>query len=254
MNRTKAFILAMAGLAVVITMLIILAPEKRQIAQEKKAVVAAAKVRVSGKMLPRYRALAASAEDPAIGKHAPALAGRNTLDENMLVAPGEDPPTLIVFVSHWCDQCTEQIKTIVDWSSERDEPDGVRVIAIVTASDKAQENWPPSRWLAENKWPFDVLYDDVDGEARRAYGVSGLPHFVLVGTDGLVLRRVEGLLSDSDLDLIVEQALESATAPDTDTEEPDEQVTPGEVTPAPADDAPTADAPDDGAAPPVAGK
>jgi thiol-disulfide isomerase/thioredoxin len=220
----------LAGLTLLVIVLVITKPEERQIDAQKKVTVDAAKVTVTGDSLPEYEADAGF--DPAEGMDAPSLKGLDALHEPIEIAPGEDQPTLVIFLTHWCDSCDRQVQTITDWAAERTQPDGVRIVAVVTASDTKGPHWPPSKWLAGHEWPFPTLYDDRNGEARAAYGVSGFPHFVLIGNQGTIVRRETGYLSADDLDAIVEQAIEGITSQD-DLNAPEEPIKPGESDPAP---------------------
>lgn len=216
-----------------IGLLIIVDPQEEKLQEERKVQVQEAPVKVSGDPLPIFDA--SLEEDIAIGVQAPALAGRNALDETVLIAPDEDPPTLLVFVSHWCDQCAQQIEHIAQWAQVNTQPDGVRIVAVSTAPDQTKAHWPPSTWLAELEWPFQTLYDDPSQSARHAYGVDGFPHFVLIGQEGSVLARETGLLDDAQLEALFELAREDVVDPDEQVStDAVEQLDPGESSDAPA--------------------
>jgi peroxiredoxin len=79
----------------------------------------------------------------------------------------------------------------------------LRVIGVTSGSQQGQANWPPSKWLEVNEWPFDILADSEEQDAARAYGVGGYPFMAFVDPSGNVVRRTTGEVG---LGVIVESA------------------------------------------------
>lgn len=144
------------------------------------------------------------AQDPARGQPAPQATGINFQDEPVdLLA--DDGGTIVVFLAHWCPHCQREVPRIVDHLGQ-DLPDDVRLVGVVTATDRSQGNYPPSDWLEREDWPFDVVVDSEDGQLAQAYGLQSYPTFVVVGDDGAVRTRGSGELSTEALDALVEAA------------------------------------------------
>jgi hypothetical protein len=73
--------------------------------------------------------------------------------------------------------------------------DGIEVDTVTTGTSSDAPNYPPSKWLARERWPFtNVLNDDVSQRAMRAYGGTGYPYFVLLDAQGNVVGRASGEL------------------------------------------------------------
>ena len=159
------------------------------------------KVSVTGDQLER---LPEGAPDPAVGKKAPTLNGFDLRGRPMSIAPGADgKATLVVFLAHWCPHCNAELPVLKEWRASGKVPANMRVIAVTTGSQKGQANWPPSKWLEVNEWPFDVLADSEEQDGSRAYGVGGYPFMAFIDASGSVVRRTSGQVG---LDVIVETA------------------------------------------------
>ena len=160
---------------------------------------------VVGDPLPKF----GDGADTAIGMTAPVLEGFGFLGNEVTTTPGT--PMLLVFLAHWCPFCQKEVPVLVNWDSSGTVPDNLDVIAVTTGTDEAQPNFPPSVWLANEKWPelWPVLVDNKDQTAANTFGLAGYPFMVLVGTDGKVLWRNSGEISAEALTEAVNAALGS---------------------------------------------
>jgi cytochrome c biogenesis protein CcmG, thiol:disulfide interchange protein DsbE len=99
---------------------------------------------------------------------------------------------VIFFIAHWCPHCQREVPLIVKWQQEGKLPTNLTYYAVSTAVDSKRANYPPSEWLAKEKWPFPVLADDKDSTAVTSFGLSGFPFFVVVNADGTIGGRASG--------------------------------------------------------------
>nr|MBU6203268.1 TlpA family protein disulfide reductase [Acidobacteriota bacterium] len=143
---------------------------------------------VTGDSLPEF----GDGTDAAIGMTAPVLEGFGFLGNEVNTSPGT--PMLLVFLAHWCPHCQAEVPVLVKWSQSGLVPENLDVIAIATGTDQSAPNFPPSNWLASEKWPelWPVLVDSQDQTAGNAFGLAGYPFMTLVGSDGKVLWRNSG--------------------------------------------------------------
>lgn len=155
---------------------------------ESGSVQAYGDVAIAGESLPRYE----GTTDPAAGTDAPAITGETTS-----VAPGSTP-TIVLFLAHWCPACQAEVPQLTDWVEENGMPVGIDVIAVATSSTPTQGNYPPSVWLEREEFPFPVIYDDEEGTAAAAYGLSAFPFWVVLDSSGQVVERFSGQLPDHD--------------------------------------------------------
>lgn len=159
---------------------------------------------VTGEALPEF---GQGETDPALGMTAPVLEGFGFLGNEVNTKPGA--PMLLVFLAHWCPHCQAEVPVLVKWSQSGLVPEGLDVIAITTGTDEAAPNFPPSIWLANERWPelWPVLVDNKDQTAGNAFGLAGYPFMTLVGTDGTVLWRNSGEISSEALTDAINNAL-----------------------------------------------
>ncbi|MGV3757950.1 MAG: TlpA family protein disulfide reductase [Actinomycetota bacterium] len=144
-------------------------------------------IATQGEALPE---LPDSGDDPAVGSPAPRLEGTNAEGTPVRVGQGGEP-TIVFFLAHWCPHCQSEVPEIVGLL-EDGELDGVRVVGVLTGTDRAAPNHPPVAWLERESWTGDVILDDEQGTAARAYGLSGYPFAVYLDADGVVVARTSG--------------------------------------------------------------
>ena len=167
-------------------------------------------VTVVGDVLPPFEASAAS--DPAVGMPAPTVSGFDYEGNEIRIDPAEGPH-LVVFVAHWCPHCADTIPNVMEWMADGTIPAWLPVTLVSTAESPSGANNPPERWLQEHGWTGRVLRDsnDADGAAGQvgvAYGATGWPYFVVIGTDGNVLARAaDGELNRADIEPLIERVL-----------------------------------------------
>lgn len=162
------------------------APAVREVSRE---------VTVSGTALPRYTA---AKNDPAVGLAAPRIASVDFRDRTSVAGGATGEPYVLAFLAHWCPHCQAEVPRLV--AVERAGKDaGVPVVAVTTGTDETAPNYPPSVWLARERWRGAELLDDATQTAARAYGLGGYPFLVWVAADGTVAARTSGEIPEGDL-------------------------------------------------------
>lgn len=160
---------------------------------ESGDVKAYGEVAVSGAGLPRF----ASGVDPAVGTLAPTIVGEDLAGETLTIQPG-GTPKIVLFLAHWCPHCQVEVPRLTNWVEANGMPMGVDLIGVATSSTPSQGNYPPSVWLEREGFPFPVLYDDEEGTAAVAYGLSAFPYWVILDSNGQVVQRFTGELPDDE--------------------------------------------------------
>jgi thiol-disulfide isomerase/thioredoxin len=109
--------------------------------------------------------------------------------------------TLVDFWATWCAPCRASMPRVQKvWSDYA--PRGLDLLSVDT--DDGNDREPVVKeFLLQNQLTFPVVLDD--GSGQNAFHVSGLPTMVLVGKDGKVVWRHEGILGSNE-----EQHLRSA--------------------------------------------
>jgi cytochrome c biogenesis protein CcmG/thiol:disulfide interchange protein DsbE len=135
-----------------------------------------------------------NSDDPAIGQTAPTITGQGFDGETVSFA-NDGKPRVLIFLAHWCPHCRAEVPRLVKLAKQG-KLDGVEVQAVATGTNKDLPNYPPSKWLAREKWPFTpVLADDSKSRALSAFGGPSYPFFVLISADGKVVARATGELA-----------------------------------------------------------
>jgi thiol-disulfide isomerase/thioredoxin len=129
-------------------------------------------------------------EDPAFGLPIPEVTGQD-FDGNTVEIKG-DEPTALLFVSHSCPHCQDEIPEVQAWLDAGGGVDGVEIITVSTVANSAASNWPPSSWLEGEGWEPAVIADDSDSSVFTAFGGQAIPYWVFVDGDGNVAQRVSG--------------------------------------------------------------
>lgn len=141
---------------------------------------------------------ATPAEDPAVGLPAPVLIGQDYDGNTVRVDAAVDGPTMVVFLAHWCPHCNNEIPRLNELRDEGAFPADLNIVAVSTALNPTQPNFPPSQWLVDKDWTFPVIADGIEVEVEppfigaRVYGVDGFPFTTLIAADGTVAARWSG--------------------------------------------------------------
>ena len=160
-------------------------------------------VTVNGDALPAYQ----EGDDAAIGMMAPEVIGEGFTGNP--VTTKTDAPQMIVFLAHWCPHCQAEVPVLVQWERDGEVPAGLEVMAIATATNPTNPNFPPSDWLTREEFPalWPVMVDDGQSSAGNAFGASGYPFFVLLDADGKVVYRGSGEIPKEELISIIQTTL-----------------------------------------------
>lgn len=167
-------------------------------------------VEVIGESLPT---LPADGTDDAVGSAAPVLVGVDYDGSTVRIDPGADGPTMIVFLAHWCSHCNAEVPRLNQLRDEGRFPEGLDIVAVSTAVNPGQPNFPPDEWLVEMDWTYPAMADGVDVSretfiAADAFGVSGFPFVTLVDEDGTVAARWSGEREPDEIISMIESNLD----------------------------------------------
>jgi thiol-disulfide isomerase/thioredoxin len=123
--------------------------------------------------------------------------------DSVTIGPNDGKVTLVVFWATWCVPCIEEIPQLKDLQ-KRFAPRGFRVIAI-NIDDPEGATAPTLMRQFEMNYP--VLVEE-DGKAEEAFGgLRALPTSFLVGRDGVVKAKLEGLYPPETLEKLIVKEL-----------------------------------------------
>jgi len=154
-------------------------------------------------------------EDLAVGKAAPVISGES-FDRTPITIGGPTAAgftatsgnaTLVVFLAHWCPHCNDEIPELLALDEAGDLPDGLDIVGVSTAVDAAAENYPPSEWVDEKGWKWQMMADDEALTAIKAYGGTSFPFSVVLDAEGNVLARRAGSGTAAEIKAFLDTAL-----------------------------------------------
>ncbi|MDX2342434.1 MAG: redoxin domain-containing protein [Acidimicrobiia bacterium] len=132
-----------------------------------------------------------ASDDPAFGVVIPEIDGTDFAGNSVSIT-NDGQPKAILFVSHSCPHCRDEVTEVQSWLDSTGGVDGVQLVTVSTAASSAASNWPPSEWLERAEWTAPVIADDPDSSTFRAFGGSAIPYWVFVDAEGAVTRRNVG--------------------------------------------------------------
>ena len=160
-------------------------------------------VEVVGNPLPAFEG--ETTTDSGIGSIAPVLNGQSFDGTAVTIAP--DGYSLVVFLAHWCPHCQAEVPDLVEWAESLSVPAGLTVYGVTTSTGEDRPNYPPSRWLSLERWPFVTMADDESFTAGQAFGTTGYPYVVMLDPSGAVMWRHSGELADGQLEQYIATAM-----------------------------------------------
>jgi cytochrome c biogenesis protein CcmG/thiol:disulfide interchange protein DsbE len=137
----------------------------------------------------------------------PVISGYDFVGQPVRIDPVMNGPTLIVASAHWCIHCDIEIEALLSWQRSGEIPQTLNIVGVSSSLEPAGPNFPPDEWLAARGWPWPVLADSRDEDARLALGIMAYPNLILVDEHGLVRWRAVGTTDARSIDAAVDQVI-----------------------------------------------
>jgi hypothetical protein len=81
---------------------------------------------------------------------------------------------------------------ITEWLAATPLPPNTEFIAVSTAVDEGNGNYPPSAWFNDVGFSSPVVVDDASATLLNGMGFGGFPAFVAIDASGVVVARAGG--------------------------------------------------------------
>lgn len=201
-QRPNLVVLAAGGIVALVAAVVVIGLLVSGDDTDAEAAAAFGPVTVEGDPLPEF---VATDDDNAIAVDAPVVGGEDFDGEPSTIG-GAGAPTMVAFLAHWCPHCQRELPILVELEASGELPDGLRTVAVITGTNEAAPNFPPADWLAREGWEGDVLLDDEETTAARAYGLAGYPFLVFLDANGRVVARTSGEIPAEAVTSYAEQA------------------------------------------------
>jgi thiol-disulfide isomerase/thioredoxin len=139
----------------------------------------------------------ASAAMPAGGDLPPDELGMTLKDERLHLADYAGKAVVISFWASWCPYCLKELPVL--YNIQKAAKGRLQVVAINTEDDET------FRKVSRIMRSFEIgMSYDPDGKARKAFGVNGIPHMVIVGRDGRIVQVYRGYDESSLQDIVAD--------------------------------------------------
>jgi peroxiredoxin len=133
------------------------------------------------------------------GDEAPDIVMNNANGETIRLSDLRGEVVLIDFWASWCGPCRRENPNLVR-AYEKFHSKGFEVFSVSLDSNK--DKWIKA--IKKDGLVWDTHVCDLQGwknEASRAYGISSIPHAILVGKDGVIIRtHIRGAALETELE------------------------------------------------------
>ena len=145
---------------------------------------------------------------PGPGDVPPPDVGHTSAGDEVLLTNYSGKVVVMSFWASWCPQCIKELP-ILEALQDQVGKDHIAVIAVNTESPDVFRRVTR---LMRDKLHLELV-SDANGAAQHAYGVNGIPHLVIIGRDGRILRVHRGYSEDGLDDILADINRALAPAP-----------------------------------------
>lgn len=142
-------------------------------------------------------ATAGRAAGPGPGDVPPPDVGRTLSGEEILLPDYAGKAVIVTFWATWCPYCLKELPIL----QKVQDKVGKDQIAVIAINIEKFDVYKRATRIMQESMHMDLL-SDASGQAQKAFGVRTLPHMLIVGRDGRILRVYDGY-SEEKLDAIV---------------------------------------------------
>ena len=152
---------------------------------------------------------------PQVGDVAPDFTSKSLLThEKVQLSAQRGRLVFLSFFASWCAPCRKEVPILE--AVQRRLRERARVLAVnFHENDEAAVR----HWAHDNKLEM-VIVEDYGGHIAQRYGVTAIPHLLIIGPDGRILQVHQGYSTDSlddlvaDINEVLRSTAAAAAAPD----------------------------------------
>jgi cytochrome c biogenesis protein CcmG/thiol:disulfide interchange protein DsbE len=130
---------------------------------------------------------------PLIGKPFPVIEGLDLQGQAVNLGMKSSKPSVINVWASWCASCRAEHRVLL--RGARRFADKIRLLGINYKDKQADAR----AWLDRLGDPYQWSFQDSTGKAGLELGVYGVPETFFVNTDGIIVHKIAGPLTDKSL-------------------------------------------------------
>ena len=142
-------------------------------------------------------AAAGRAAAPGPGEVPPPDVGRTLSGEEILLPSYAGKAVIVTFWATWCPYCLKELPILQNVQDKV----GKEQMAVIAVNTERFDVYKRAARIMRESMSMELV-SDASGQAQHAFGVRGLPHMLIIGRDGRILRVYDGY-SEEKLDDIV---------------------------------------------------
>ncbi len=127
------------------------------------------------------------AAPPGPGDVAPPMLGVTRGGDRVQVTDFAGKVVVVTFWATWCPYCLKELPILENVQNQAGK-DRIEVLAVNTESREVYR----TAWRTMSPTTHMALLHDLGGAAQAAYGVKSLPHMVIIGRDGRIVKVWHG--------------------------------------------------------------
>ena len=143
-----------------------------------------------------------------VGKPAPDFTLESLGGKSISLASLKGKVVILDFWATWCGPCRKGLPVLMDIAKKR-AGDGV----VLWSVDMRETPEKVKTFLEKSNWDLPVLMD-LDGAIGTKYGVSGIPHTVIIGPDGNIVTVEIGFRSEEHTNKMINGAIDKVLGKD----------------------------------------
>ena len=132
-------------------------------------------------------AATARATAPGPGDVPPPDIGHNLSGDEVLLTNYAGKAVIVTFWATWCGYCLKELPILENVQNKA----GKDQIAVIAVNTEESEVFRRAARIMRTSMHLELV-SDASGQAQQAYGVVGIPHMVIIGRDGRILRVYHG--------------------------------------------------------------
>lgn len=132
---------------------------------------------------------------PGAGDLPPDAVGKNLDGDTILLSQYPGRAVVLTFWATWCGYCLKELPVLEKIQNLI----GRERLEVIAVNTEARDVFRRAKRTLKD-YKLQMIYDP-DKQAQQAFGVQGIPHMLIIGRDGRIVRLYRGY-SESELDAI----------------------------------------------------